>query len=103
MGRYVRGGTGHSGQAGWDDHGRNRLRLTFGHGAVDGLGVVRALSGDRDHRTLDLLEQGAHHREITDLVGRQLGGQNSTAIRIGRPVKLAPRSAVALAVFRNSL
>ena len=82
-----------------NDHRRRQRWLAFGDGTIDGLGVVGPLGQDRANDTRDLVEQGAHHGEIADSLGRQLGGENLMVIGIHGQVKFAPRSAAPYAVL----
>jgi hypothetical protein len=71
-GRYVGMGAQHSGGTWRNKDRRSRLWLTFRDGAVNRRGVVGPIGGDRDNHTRNLLQQGLHHRKITNVIGRQL-------------------------------
>jgi hypothetical protein len=99
--RGLRSRARHSGGPRRNHHHRRRLRLTFREGAVDRLGVVRAISSDGGNRTRNLVEQGADPdpREIADLVARSLRGEDLPTVGLDRQMKLAPGPATTRAVL----
>src|SRR3954454_17566007 len=98
-GRSVSGRARHGRGTGRDDHCRGRVRLTLGHGAVNGFAVVGAIGGDRGDGAGDLIEQRADQGGVTLLDGGQLGGQDLAAVGIDREMEFAPGPLATLAML----
>ena len=73
-----------------DDHGRGRVGVALGNGAVGGCAVVGAIGGDRGDGNGDLIEQRADQGGVALLGGGQLGGEDLAALGIYREVELTP-------------
>src|SRR5205807_2050237 len=77
----VGGGAEHRRRPRRDDHRWRRLRLAYHHSKVDGLGIVGTIGPHGSNHSWDLFEQGADHREIADLLARQLRSKDLAALR----------------------
>ena len=73
-----------------DDRG---LRMTFGHGIVNGLAIIRAVCGHRCNVSIDLIEQFRHFGNVADIVRRQFHGDDFMRVGINAEVQLAPAAA----------
>ena len=58
--------------------------------AVDAVLIVSTLGGERGHRTVYLIEQGANLRGIVDVVGGQRGRLDLPGVGVHGDVQLAP-------------
>jgi hypothetical protein len=86
-GRGAGGRAWHGGGAGRDDHGRRRVGLALGDGAINGFTIVGAIGGDRGDRAGDRREQRADQGGVALLSGGQLGGEDLAARGINREVE----------------
>jgi hypothetical protein len=73
--------------------------MTGSNLAVDAVLVVSAIAGERDDRTIDLVEQGADLRAAIDIIGGQCRGDDRPRVGIDADVQFAPRPAPARAVL----
>src|SRR6201990_2542452 len=80
-----------------DDH--VSLGVTPRNFIVNHFGVIGAIGGHRCDRTVDLIKQIRHHRDVADIVRRQLHCDDFVAIGIHREMKLAPASTKTLPVL----
>ena len=73
--------------------------MTFGDSVVDGLSVIRAVRGHRCNLSINLIKQRRHFGDVTDIVRRQLRGNDFMRDGVNPEVQLAPPSARPNAVF----
>ena len=83
-------------------HDNRGLRGMFGHSIVNSILVVGAVSDDRGHRLLDLVEQRAEFGGIVDFFAGQGRGDDRAGLRIDTQVRLPPGPAALGAMLLQS-
>src|SRR5277367_158859 len=73
--------------------------MTFGDSVVDGLPIIRAVRGHRCNLSRNLIKQRWHFGDVTNIVRRQLRGNDFMRDGVNPEVQLAPPSARPYAVF----
>src|SRR5277367_683483 len=73
--------------------------MTFGDSVVDGLPIIRAVRGHRCNLSKNLIKQRRHFGDVTDIVRRQLRGNDFMRDGVNPEVQLAPSAARPYAVF----
>ena len=73
--------------------------MTFCDSIVDSLTIIRAIRCQRGNFRVDLIKQHRYFGDVTDIVRRQLRGNNLMCDSINPKVQLAPPSARPDAVF----
>src|SRR5277367_3814958 len=73
--------------------------MTFGDSVVDGLPIIRAVRGYRCNISINLIKQRRHFGDVTDIVRRQLRGNDFMRDGVNPKVQLAPPPARPNAVF----
>ena len=73
--------------------------MTFGDGIVDSIAIIGAVRCERGNFPIDLIKQRRYFGEVTDIVGRQLRGNDLMCDGVNAQVQLAPPPARPDAVF----
>ena len=81
----------------WNDD--RSLGMTFGHGIVNGLAIIRAVCRERRNVGIDLIEQFGKFGNVADIIRRQFGRDDFMRVGINAEVQLAPPPARPDAVF----
>ena len=75
------------------------LRMTFGHGIIDRLAIIRAVRRHRRNISIDLIKQIRHFGNVADIVRRQFHRDDFMRVGINAEMQLAPPPARPDAVF----
>src|SRR5260370_14337312 len=81
----------------WNDD--RSLGMTFSHGIVNGLAIIRAVCRERRNVGSDLIEQFGKFGDVADIVRRQFGRDDFMRVSINAEVQLSPAAERPNAVF----
>jgi hypothetical protein len=73
--------------------------MAFGDSIVDGFSIIRAIRGHRCNLSINLIKWRRHFGDVTDIVRRQIRGNDFMRDGVNPEVQLAPPSARPNAVF----